>query len=79
MRIKKRIITLKVHPDKVYVPPLTRTHHFDDVSLMAGSIGGKTEEGTKPSEGDGGFTPPGGRGSAKQGMFWDDESPVPEE
>lgn len=78
MRIKKRIITLKVHPDKVYVPPLTRTHHLDDVSLMAGTIGG-LGGGTGQGQGDGGFTPPGGRGSAKQGMFWDDESPVPEE
>ena len=82
MRINEDIITLKNLSGltgRTYVPPLVRVHRLIDVRIMAGSIGGKTEEGTTTGQGDGGFTPPGGINSARQIMIWDDDSSLSEE
>lgn len=82
MRINDDIMTsenFSVLTGRTYVPPLVRVHRLIDVRIMAGSIGSKTEDGTTTGQGDGGFTPPGGRGSARQRIIWDDDSSLSEE
>ena len=75
MSISEDFITLNNHSastGRTYVPPSTIVHHLDDMSIMAGTIGGLVD-GTGQGQGDQGFTD---RGS---GTNWEGETPTMEE
>lgn len=73
MSISEDFITLNNHSawtGRTYVPPSTIVHHLDDMSIMAGTIGG-LGGGTGQGQGDHGFD--------RESDNWEGETPTLEE